>query len=97
VGRVRSWGPRRRERLLRWLDGLAVLRGSEAVSRRWGELSAAAEQRGRPRPIHDTWIAACCLVHELPLATLNVKDFNDFADQERLVLLSRANGQDSPS
>jgi predicted nucleic acid-binding protein len=94
---IRSWGPRRRERLLRWLDGFAVLRGTEAVSQKWGELSAVAERRGRPRPIHDTWIAACCLVHELPLATLNVKDFDDFAEHEGLILLGRADEQTPPS
>lgn len=26
----------------------------------------------RPRPVNDTWIAACCLVDGLPLATLSV-------------------------
>jgi predicted nucleic acid-binding protein len=46
----------------------------------WGELSAAATQRGRPRPVNDTWIAACCLAYDLPLATLNLKDFTDFAE-----------------
>lgn len=66
-----------------------MLRGADAVSRRRGELSASAEHRGRPRPIHDTWIAACCLVHELPLATLNIKDFDDFAEHDGLVLLDR--------
>lgn len=86
---VRSWGPRRRDRLLRWLEDFAVVRGTDAVARRWGELSASAEHRGRPRPIHDTWIAACCLVHELPLATLNIKDFDDFAEHEGLVILGR--------
>jgi predicted nucleic acid-binding protein len=94
---VRRWGARRRERLLRWLDGFAVLRGTEAVARRWGELSAAAEGRGRPRPIHDTWIASCCLTYELPLATLNIKDFTDFADHEGLVLLGRADDYDQPN
>lgn len=93
---VRQWGPRRREQLFHWLDGLAVLPGTEAVSRRWGELSAFAERRGRPRPIHDTWIASCCLVHELPLATLNIKDFNDFAEHEGLVLLGQAERQAPP-
>ena len=29
--------------------------------------------------VNDAWIAACCIVAELPLATLNVKDFEDFA------------------
>lgn len=49
-----------------------------------------AQQRGRPRPQNDTWIAACCLVDNLPLATLNTKDFADFADfaeHDGLILL----------
>lgn len=35
---------------------------------------------------NDTWIAACCLVYDLPLATLNVKDFADFAEHHGLVI-----------
>jgi predicted nucleic acid-binding protein len=31
--------------------------------------------------------AACCLVDDLPLATLNVKDFADFAEHEGLILI----------
>jgi toxin FitB len=57
---------------------------SEQVAVRWGELQARAERRGRPRPVNDTWIAASCLVRGLPLATLNIKDFNDFADHDGL-------------
>ena len=45
-------------------------------------------RRGRPRPVNDTWIAACCLVRDLPLATLNVKDYADFAEHESLALLA---------
>jgi predicted nucleic acid-binding protein len=32
-------------------------------------------------------IAACCLVYGLPLATLNTKDFADFAEHEGLILV----------
>ena len=28
---------------------------------------AGATQRGRPRPVNDTWVAACCLAYGLPL------------------------------
>jgi toxin FitB len=42
---------------------------------------------GAPRPVNDTWIAACCLVRDLPLVTLNVKDFNDFADHDGLRII----------
>jgi hypothetical protein len=37
--------------------------------------------RGRPRPVNDTWVAACCLVHGIAMATFNVKDYTDFATQ----------------
>ena len=37
-----------------------------------------------PRPVNDTWITGCCLVRNLPLATLNLKDFKDFADHDGL-------------
>ena len=40
------------------------------------------------RPQNDTWIAACRLAYDLPLATLNVKDFTDFAEHEGLALLT---------
>ncbi len=62
--------------------------GSEAVAYAWGEISAYARLRGRPRPQNDTWVAAACLVHEFPLATLNVKDFSDFAEHEGLTIIT---------
>jgi predicted nucleic acid-binding protein len=58
------------------------------LARTWGEISAYAAKRGRPRPVNDTWIAACCLTFDLPLATLNVGDFQDFVDHEGLVLIT---------
>lgn len=44
----------------------------------------AAQQRGRPRPANDTWVAACCIQRGLTLTTLNEKDFADFAAHEGL-------------
>jgi predicted nucleic acid-binding protein len=61
-----------------------VMRTSQAHG---GQLQARAQRRGRPRPVNDTWIAACCLVHGLPLATFNTKDFVDYAQYEGLVML----------
>ena len=58
-----------------------------AVATKWGELQAKAQLRGRPRPVNDTWIAACCLVHDVPLATFNTKDFEDFAEHDGLSLI----------
>ncbi len=84
---LRSWGPRKLASLADWRQHVVTLPYSERVAVRWGELQAHAERRGRPRPVNDTWIAACCLVRDLPLATLNVKDFNDFADHDGLRII----------
>ena len=69
---------------------MIVLPYSEDVARTWGQISADAIQRGRPRPANDTWIAACALAYGLPLATLNAKDFKDFADHDDLSLIIQA-------
>ena len=82
----RNWGPDRLASLDRFLAQLIILPYGERVARRWGQLQAAAQLRGRPRPANDTWIAACCLVRDLPLATLNVKDYTDYAEHDGLQL-----------
>ncbi len=86
---LRQWGRRNRDALASWLDGVIVLPYSDDVARTWGRISAAAIRRGRARPANDTWVAACALAYGLPLATLNVKDFEDFGDYEGLGLLLR--------
>lgn len=84
----RQWGTRSRTQLVHWLGSKVVLPYDVHVSWRWGQLIASSEARGRSRPVNDTWIAACCLVAGLPLATLNVKDFADLIDHEGLQLIT---------
>ena len=84
---VRRWGPRKLTSMRGFLASLLVLPYDAGVAQRWGELQAYAQLRGRPRPTNDTWIAACCLVRELPLATFNVRDYADFAVHEGLELI----------
>ncbi|MGH3898336.1 MAG: type II toxin-antitoxin system VapC family toxin [Pseudonocardiaceae bacterium] len=84
---MRQWGAGRRTELEIWLGTRPTLPYSDDVSRKWGEISAHAVRRGRPRPQNDTWIAACCLVYDLPLATLNIKDFKDFIEHEGLTII----------
>ena len=84
---IRQWGANNRQALADWLSGIPVLAGDEAVSATWGRLAAAGADRGRPRPTNDMWIAACCLTYDLPLATLNLKDFMDFRSFHGLRLL----------
>lgn len=84
---IRDWGPRRLSDLDQWQAGVLVLPYDRMVCRTWGLLQARAQKRGRPRPQNDTWIAACCLVNDVPLATFNLKDFSDFAEHEGLCLV----------
>jgi toxin FitB len=85
---VRHWGPRRTEDIRGFMSQLLVLPYSEAVARTWGELQARAQMRGRPRPANDAWIASCCLTRRLPLAMLNVKDFQDFVERDGLEIIN---------
>lgn len=84
---LRSWGPRRLADLAEWRRKVVLLPFDAAVATTWGELQARAQHRGRPRPVNDSWIAACCLVNRAPLATYNTKDFADFAQYDGLKLL----------
>jgi predicted nucleic acid-binding protein len=84
---TRRWGVARQGGLDLWLNERRGLPDGLAVAQVWGSLSTAAQQRGRPRPLHDTWIAACCIEVGLPLLTLNRRDFADFAEHDGLVLL----------
>jgi predicted nucleic acid-binding protein len=52
-----------------------MLEAGWETARAWGHLCAEGKRRGRTHPQNDGWIAACCLTEDLPLATLNTKDF----------------------
>jgi predicted nucleic acid-binding protein len=93
---LRSWGPRRLADLREWRRHAVLLPFDEAVPLVWGELQARGQHRGRPGPVNDTWIAACCLVHGLPLATFNVKDYADFVAHEGLQLVDAGPGPVRP-
>jgi predicted nucleic acid-binding protein len=85
---VHGWGPHNRDRLAHWLSSMPMLPGVDQVADVWGVLAAAASKRGRPRPQNDMWIAASCLAYGLPLATLNVKDYEDFAAYHGLQMIT---------
>ena len=77
---VRGWGSRNIAVLDRWLAAVPVIGYDEDVARRWGYLSAQSRRAGRPRPVNDMRNAACRLAENLSLATLNVKDYQDFVE-----------------
>jgi predicted nucleic acid-binding protein len=69
----------RRKRLQRWFDEgvrrIQCVAWDAATGLRWARLLADLRARGRAMPIKDSLIAATALVHGLPLATLNRRDF----------------------
>jgi toxin FitB len=85
---LRGWGIRNREELTAWLDAVVVLPYAHEIARTWGRISASGIKRGRRRPANDTWVASCALAYGLPLATLNVKDYQDFAEHHGLTLVT---------
>ncbi len=56
-----------------------------AVARTYSEIRLRLKKKGRPIPDTDVWIAACCLAHDLPLATLD----DHFAFVDHLTLVPR--------
>jgi predicted nucleic acid-binding protein len=83
----RRWDGARRGALDLWLAKETILPAGFRVARVWGTIAARAQRQGRPRPLNDAWIAACCIARGLPLLTLNRQDFADFAEHDGLVLL----------
>lgn len=69
----------RRSELEHWFEaGIArihCLSWDSAVGLRWAQLLADLRRQGRPMSIKDSLIAASALAHDLPLATLNRRDF----------------------
>lgn len=69
----------RRSELERWFDqGVGRIQcfpWDSAVGLRWAALLADLRRRGRPMSIKDSLIAASALAHDVPLATLNRRDF----------------------
>jgi predicted nucleic acid-binding protein len=86
-GQTRNWSHRSMLGIDTWLSRVPKVWCDETVARTWGRLSAETRRAGRPRPVNDMWNAACCIAAGLPLATLNVKDYQDFADHHGLQLI----------
>ena len=70
---------RRRERFERWfaegVENLVCLPIEAATGIRWAQLLARLRASGNSMPFKDSLIAATALVHDLTVATRNIRDF----------------------
>ena len=93
IGEVRvlplraQWGSTRRAELDTAITLCVSIPATSAVVDKWAELSARFLDRLKGGGVNDMWIAACCLVHDLPLATGNLSDFQTIADEFPLRLV----------
>jgi predicted nucleic acid-binding protein len=85
---LRDWSRRNLASLEAWMADCVSINASWEVAQSWGRLSAAGKRRGQTHPINDTWIASCCLTEGLPLATVNVKDYEGFVEHYGLTLVT---------
>lgn len=92
VGAIRGrLGSRRRAALEAHISACVVLPADARVVDRWAELQARFLDRLKRGGINDLWIAACCLVHGLPLVTGNHTDFETIAAEVPELTLVRPN------
>ena len=81
------WGQSRTEDLSMWTDPGRMIVGDDTVSRIWARITVAAQRAGSSPALNDAWIAAGCLSYGLPLATLNKRRYQYFADRYGLQLV----------
>lgn len=72
---IHKWGAPRVRLLEAALHEYVVVPFNLELCRLWGEIRARAREAGRPISPQDAWIAATAILHNLPLATHNPKDY----------------------
>lgn len=82
-----GWGASRRQRLEESLRNFVVVPYDHEIARHYARVSVQRKRMGRPITLHDAWIAACTLRHDVPLVTHNRRDFEGI---DGLVLISEA-------
>ena len=69
------WGVQKRQKLEETLRNFVVVPYDHEIARCYARVMVERKRIGRPIALHDAWIAACALRHEVPLVTHNAKDF----------------------
>lgn len=80
--KVNGWGKRREGDLILHLSSFTTLYADDRTCELWSQVKRSAKNCGRPIETADAWIAATALQYEIPLITLNHRDFNFLDDLE---------------
>jgi predicted nucleic acid-binding protein len=85
VGELKAGAGGRREPRRAALDSMiatcVVIPTDARVVNQWAELYSRFRGRLKDGGVNDLWIAACCLVHALPLVTNNLSDYQTIAGE----------------
>lgn len=76
-----QWGEDRRKALDAAIAACVVIPTDARIVDKWAEMHARFLGRLKDGGINDLWIAACCLIHGLPLVTNNLSDFHTIAGE----------------
>lgn len=79
VGAIRGLGKKGIEELERAIGVCVVIPSDARIVEQWAAMRARLMSQLKGEGINDLWIAACCLVHDLPLVTNNLADFQTIA------------------
>jgi toxin FitB len=82
-----QWNARNTTALENAIGRCVVIISTTAVVDQWAGLYARFRGRLKDGGVNDMWTAACCLVHDLPLATGNLSDFQTIASEFPLKLV----------
>lgn len=82
-----EWGERLTKELDAAISRCVVIPTTGRVVDQWAQLYARFRGRLKGEGVNDMWVAACCLVHDLPLVTANLSDFRAIATEFPLKLV----------
>lgn len=70
-----KWGAKRMAEMDAAIRRCVVVPSDFRIAEAWAQINARLRDQLQGGGANDMWIAACCLVYDLPLATNNVGDF----------------------
>jgi tRNA(fMet)-specific endonuclease VapC len=86
-----NWGPEKRQKLETTLRNFVVIPYDHEIARAYGRIAAERKRAGYPISLHDAWIAACAVRHNIPLLTHNAGDFQNISNLQIVTEAIQAN------